>query len=131
MFSFKDFLFESKNSRFWDEANKLREKYIYISNNVEDWEYDGKYSALEMARYVNSEYKNYKKDIAKLLKKHFGDEVTVYRTSGLFGSGKKSKMVSVSLNSNYGETFIVPTKKVVFIGGESEEELIVDSKDLK
>lgn len=130
MISFKKFIIE-KDDSFWNEYEKIKEKYKYVANNVESWEYDGNYSALEMARFINKEYSNYKKEIQKLLRKFFGDNITVYRTPGKFGSGKNKQMVSVSLNKNYGDEYKIPTKNVVFIGGESEKELIVDSKFLK
>jgi hypothetical protein len=130
MLNYSKFLREKKDA-FWVEAERLKEKFPYVDNNVKDWEYDGKYSALEMARYIVGDYKKYKTEIDKLIKKHFGNNITVYRTSGLFGTNKKNKMVSVSLNKNYGNKFSIPLKHIVFIGGESEEELIVDSKYMK
>lgn len=130
MISFKKYIIEKENL-FWNEYQKIKEKYKYVAANVEDWEYNGNYSGLEMARFVNSEYSDYKKEIQKLLRKFFKDNITVYRTPGKFGSGKNKQMVSVSLNKNYGNEYKIPTKNVVFIGGESEEELIVDSKFLK
>lgn len=130
MLRYSEFILEN-NNQFWNEAEQLKSNFPYVDNNVKDWEYDGKYSALELARYVLADYKEYKKMMFKLLKKHHSDPVAVYRTDGLFGSGKKNKMISVSLNKNYGKKFYMPLKNVVFIGGESEQELIVDSKYMK
>lgn len=118
---------------FFDDAVGLDEEYPSIAEHVQRYTHDNDSAGIRRA-LADDDYPAYQGNLHFLLRRHYGDEITVRRKTGYAGSDGRGvgDLVSVSLTPTWrGETFRIPTKDVVLAGHSGEGELIVKRAGLR